>query len=382
MANSSPRIWIELDPTKRVNRSYFSSISYEVTKLWFGMAVALCGCVDTPFSTVSALPLRIVLQTAEHAGVDVNAVLAEAGVNPEHLMGFAPRLTYVEVAAVCAALEVHAKGIPLAILAVDQLGEGAFGVIESVGYVCGTLRNAAHLLSKLVRIVGDGLGFELRDNGRTATFIHVPHPGHPIPPVLAELTMLAIGRISRRLSERELRATQIRFTHARSPHASQLEAFFGAPVVFGASEIALEFPAIYLDLPLHRQHGSVEDLEARVRAFLSVLPTEEGLLSRLRAWVAQRLQEEPSLSDAARELGLGPRTLQRRLRDFGTSFQSELDSLRRQIGKQRVLVTPSVGELAASLGFRDASAFTRAFRRWTGESPRDFRARTQLAKSA
>jgi AraC-like DNA-binding protein len=189
--------------------------------------------------------------------------------------------------------------------------------------------------------------------------------------------IVAIGQISRRLSGRELRATQTRFTHARPAHAAQLEALFGAPAVFGASEIALEFPAIYLDLPLLAQEGSIEEIEARARACVDMLPAEEGLLSRLRAWVALRLQEEPSLADAARDLGLGPRTLQRRLRDFGTSFQNELDVLRRQIGRERVLVSPSVGQLAASLGFRDASAFTRAFRRWTGESPRDFRARLQ-----
>ena len=71
--------------------------------------------------------------------------------------------------------------------------------VESIGLPCRSLRQAAWLTTKLARIIGDGVGFALREEGRESSFIHQPHPGHPIPPVLAELTMLAVGQIARRL---------------------------------------------------------------------------------------------------------------------------------------------------------------------------------------
>lgn len=328
------------------------------------------------FSTVSARPLHVILEAAARAGVDVDAVLAEAALEPARLEGLSARLTYVEVAAGCSALDARAKHLPLALLALAHLEEGALGMVESLAFACDSLRSTARLMSQLARLVGDGIGFELRDEGRESSFIHVPHPGHPIPPVLAELAMVITVCVARRLMGRELRTTEVRFTHSRPSYASELEAFFGATVTFGASEIAVRFPSIYLDLPLRGHDAITAGLEARARAFMQVLPTEEGLRSRLRAWMAPRLEKEaPELTCAAQDLGLNSRTLQRRLRGFGTSFQHEIDALRRQIVEHGALLAPSVGALASSVGFRDVSAFSRAFRRWTGESPRGFRAR-------
>jgi AraC-like DNA-binding protein len=82
-----------------------------------------------------------------------------------------------------------------------------------------------------------------------------------------------------------------------------------------------------------------------------------------------------SRAEVARRLGLRPRTLVRRLQQSGTTFQALLDDTRSQIAKQLLHDTRSpVSRIAASLGYRDPTVFTRAFRRWTGLTPREFRA--------
>jgi AraC-like DNA-binding protein len=84
---------------------------------------------------------------------------------------------------------------------------------------------------------------------------------------------------------------------------------------------------------------------------------------------------EPSLAAVARHLGASPRTVQRRLRRAGTRFEAVLDPLRRELAL-RHLADEAVGidEVAARVGFSEPSAFYRAFRRWTGTSPRAYRA--------
>ena len=102
-------------------------------------------------------------------------------------------------------------------------------------------------------------------------------------------------------------------------------------------------------------------------------------LQGLPGLVRQRLRESlgrrlPSIQEMARRLRLSPRTLQRRLSEEGTSFQQQLDAVREELA--RVYVQESklpLGEVAYLLGYSELSTFLRAFRRWTGKTPSQFR---------
>jgi AraC-like DNA-binding protein len=81
-----------------------------------------------------------------------------------------------------------------------------------------------------------------------------------------------------------------------------------------------------------------------------------------------------ALQLAARQLGMTVRTLQRRLRDEGTSFHAVLDDVRRDVALTQMRARrQSIDELAFILGFEKSSSFHRAFKRWTGQTPGEFR---------
>jgi AraC-like DNA-binding protein len=113
-------------------------------------------------------------------------------------------------------------------------------------------------------------------------------------------------------------------------------------------------------------------VDAQLRAMeLAKVPIADPLQLKLRALLALRLADAPTISAAARELRFAPRTLQRYLGDRGSSWSHELDEARRE--RALVLLEDPVrktADIATELGFRDASAFFRAFRRWTGTTPR------------
>ena len=98
--------------------------------------------------------------------------------------------------------------------------------------------------------------------------------------------------------------------------------------------------------------------------------------ARVRELLAAQIREgEPEQAQLARSLGMSERTLQRRLRDEGLAFAALVDKVRTELA-ELYLSDPklAVFEVAFLLGYSEPSAFNRAFRRWTGQSPSQFRA--------
>jgi len=101
----------------------------------------------------------------------------------------------------------------------------------------------------------------------------------------------------------------------------------------------------------------------------------DSLVNRVRHEVSKVLGDGlPTLSTIASKLGIGPRTLQRRLSATGHSFQGIVDMARKGVAQQLLRETQySLAEIALQTGFSEQSGFTRAFKRWAGQTPRSYR---------
>src|SRR5262249_54999294 len=99
------------------------------------------------------------------------------------------------------------------------------------------------------------------------------------------------------------------------------------------------------------------------------------VVDRVRVALGERLASDPSPSEIAAALGMSARSLQRRLQEPGTTYAPLFDETRRGLACRHLRDEGySVTEIAFILGFDDASSFARAFRRWTGRSPSEYRA--------
>lgn len=158
--------------------------------------------------------------------------------------------------------------------------------------------------------------------------------------------------------------------------AKAYEAFFGCPVAWNDSHVRVRFPLQHLGLPMPRRDPTLRELlDRQARALLRVLPEGTGAGSGSDRQLQQVLLKlladgEPTLGRAARAMHMSPRTLQRRLARHRLSWQQWLDRSREQLARQ-YLADPSLTltDIALLLGFSEQSAFTRAYRRWTGNSP-------------
>lgn len=168
---------------------------------------------------------------------------------------------------------------------------------------------------------------------------------------------------------------EVRFTHREPPaeHRHRHAEAFGAPVAFRADVDALVFLDGALQCPMNTSAPPVaSSVDAELRALeAAAAPFLDPLQLKIRAAILRGLGSGVSLASVARDLKLAPRTLQRAIADRGTSWSHELDEVRRARALELLDdADHKTASIAAELGFRDASAFFRAFRRWTGTTPR------------
>jgi AraC-like DNA-binding protein len=165
------------------------------------------------------------------------------------------------------------------------------------------------------------------------------------------------------------------FRHPRPDYATQLEAVFGCPVLYEQRYDAIVGSTERLDDPLPRADSALcALLEEHAAGLLARVPQPAGFTDRVCERISILLPRgRASAEQVAGELGISPRTVRRRLADAQTSYQQLLDEVRFALAR-RALGEPgvSVNEVAFLLGFSDASAFHKAFRRWTGQSPGDY----------
>lgn len=152
----------------------------------------------------------------------------------------------------------------------------------------------------------------------------------------------------------------------RAPHREVL----GAPVVGGAAANSMSFEAAHLDTRLPGGGGARTLSESMCADLVSRRRARAGLAQEVRVVIAQQLGQGASMTAVAAALGVGERSLRRRLRAEGTSFQALLDEVRETLALQ-LLDTGllSVEDIALRLGYAEASTFIVAFRRWRGTTP-------------
>jgi AraC-like DNA-binding protein len=155
----------------------------------------------------------------------------------------------------------------------------------------------------------------------------------------------------------------------------QLEELLGTPVLCGTDRSYISFDSVVLDAPLpqadatthHSCLRSCDELTADLRRC-------HDIRRRVRRMVLNANGTVPTLSDVAGRLFLSTRTLRRRLEDAQTSYQEIVGEIRRDLALRYLTQTSlSTEAIAEILGYSDTANFRQAFKRWTGESPRQYR---------
>lgn len=242
-----------------------------------------------------------------------------------------------------------------------------------------TVRDAMTCASQNLHAHNPAVAFAVSEGRRRSeTRLHLK-PVVPIGPEWAQTAEHGLGlgwRVLRLLSDGKCQLLGVDFPHDPVAPIDVYEARFDAPLNFGSDHLGVTIRSADLNLPISGYH---DDLRAAALHYLdtSSLPAEAPLVAQVHHVIEKLLGTGAcSYRDVASALSMNPRTLQRRLREEGTTFEEIKDEVRRDLAR-RYLAQPAVPltQVSALLDYSEQSALGRSCRRWFHTTPKALRSR-------
>jgi AraC-like DNA-binding protein len=324
-----------------------------------------------PAATIRALSAGLVA-----LGYAREELLGHAGLLPNELerpFAVVPDTAFGQIWAAAFAAD-PSPDLPVRVGLVTPMG--AFGLLDHLIASARTVGEGLYTLQLFFRLAAATirLTIEHQDGDSVGIVNDPPAPGDPISD--AWTLALIVGRMC---AVADVKIALVDLTLPQGDPA-RFEEHFGAPVRLGRSLSRLYLgdgvwrqPLRTTDTPLHATLRSLAE-QAEIRAFIV-----DPLGDVLRKTIADGMPNgEVAVTELAERVGMPLRTLQRRLADERLTFRQLLDSSRQQRAQELLQEGRlAIAEIAYELGYGEQSAFTRAFKRWTGQTPRAWAAQMQ-----
>lgn len=332
----------------------------------------------------ASLPAALI-EFASSRGVPRDELLRAAGLAPEALAAPDELVPYASLFSLWELLLQRCPGEPLGLEYARRIPVSVVGIVGHVLRHSETLRQGVAAYGRFCRLMDPYLLITVEARGEVAHLAleHDPRVLAMAEPI--ELMIAALARFIALYLGGAARPIEAMFRHPRRHPPSLYEEALGAPARFEAGATGLVYDARVLDAPVVGADPLVRDylirhaehlLSARAApSSAAPLASAAPLDARVRARIDERLDRGDVVQEAiARSLGMSTRSLQRALKDLGTSFTAQLDEVRRRkaldLVRRRDL---ALQEIAFLLGYGEPRNFYRSFRRWTGTTPGEYR---------
>jgi AraC-like DNA-binding protein len=326
--------------------------------------------------TVAIGWVRAIIAAAEHDGVGERTLLATAGIDTLAADPLA-RIPLDAVVNLWRAATELTGNTAFGLRMGSAIEPTSFNVVAYTLVSCNSLREAIGNLQRFQRLVSDGGRMQLVEQNELAWLVYHPMQATlPFSPFQVEAVLACGVRLGQWIMGPGFAPKRVCLAHgAISPMQAYRESL-GCEPEFHSAFSGIGLPLSSLDTLLPARNPEICRLhEGLARRQLSSLESSASFRERVAAVLQQLLAQRMAHKESVAALmGMSPRTLQQRLTDEGSSFADLLDEVRHKLAL-RYLADPmlSLGQIAVLLNFSDASAFYRAFKRWTGRVPGDYR---------
>jgi AraC-like DNA-binding protein/transcriptional regulator with XRE-family HTH domain len=320
---------------------------------------------------------RLAAGRVREAGIKLEPLLSGVGLtidqinDPEHRITVRDQIAFLEAAA--EALNDNFLGVKLA----EEFDLRDLGLLYYVMASSETLGDALRRASRYSRITNEAIVFEYREvHEPTLRLTYSGIPRHTDRQQI-EFCLVAMVRISRALSNRQVMPTRVSMSHVRSKGISRFARFLGKEIEFGSNVDEIRFPAGSADWALAGADPRLNKI--LLKTCEESLSRRKSKLGALRTTVENTIAPllphgQAHVDVIARKLGMSERTLLRRLSEEDTTFIDILQQLKTGLAIRYLEEDGMpISRIAWLLGFEETSSFSHAFRRWTGKSPREFR---------
>jgi AraC-like DNA-binding protein len=316
--------------------------------------------------TIAAIP-----KVLEHLGYDPEAFLAELGVDkslfddPDNVIPYALRSQLIHQCA-------HKTSCQHFGLLIGQYtGASSFGLVGFLMLQSPDVATALRALVRYAHLHVRGAAIYLEEDG-DSTFLgySIYQPQIQAREQIEDGAVAIACNILRGLCGPEWIPTEIYFAHRKPADVRPYQQFFKTRLNFNAERNGVLFPSSWMEQPVL---SADPDLRRLLQKQVDQLESRYGddFAEQVRRVLHSALLTQHATADEVAALfSIHPRTLNRRLKAYGTGFQELVDQSRFEIAQQ-LLENSSLDviQIAAALDYADASAFTRAFRRWSGTTP-------------
>lgn len=327
-----------------------------------------------PPVTIPITFVRGMLLGAKGRGVPYDTLLRDAGIAPGLLEQAGARVTVDQYVDLFQLLIEHLEDDFLGFLS-RPLKHGSFALIARSGISASNLELALRRIVRTFWLLQDDVELRLvRQDSLAGLSIRFCNPSADPPDFLHELILRVFWRLLAWLAGGKLPVARFDFAFERPPYADSYSKIFPAPLRFGCQESSFWFDATSLLAPVRRDETALRSFLAAAQVNIIAPRRRDDVTSaRVRSHLQNTQPAWPDLVTTAKALHMSAPTLQRRLAGEGSTFQSLKDELRRDCAIVRLNTSSvSLAALAYDLGFADSSTFQRAFKSWTGSTPRSY----------
>jgi AraC-like DNA-binding protein len=308
--------------------------------------------------------------------VDTDAFLHSLGIDPQTVKSpdaYIPIETYLLIQDEAA----HYVNDPYFGLHMGEFAEaGSWSILGYMMMNCKTLGEAFEKSTRYSRIIGNLIegDVHLKFNKIKVTLFTPPHA-----PKMSrhcfEATISSSVRLMRTLTGVKLSPLEVTFIYPEPESAAEYERIFCCPVSFGHKENSFTIDMGIIHTPILLPNpGLLQYFENYAQDFLAGLDRNKEHTRAVTKIILSRMDDEAlSIEKVAREMAVSVRTLQNRLKEEGVVFSDLLMDTRKKLANKYLQENYTVEQITYLLGFSEPSVFRKAFKKWAGVTPREFR---------
>ena len=238
-----------------------------------------------------------------------------------------------------------------------------------------SLRTAFERLIRYLKVITEGMEYSIEEEDNLYAVIHRFNKGVTDTPAMVDVNLAILTNLCRINYDKTLNPVSISFTHSEPEDAGEYFSFFRCPVIFNAPDNRITFTQEVVNKRLLSENPLLAQLNDQV--MIKYLAQLEGnnIIERVKTTIIDQLPSgHVTDSTVSEALYITKRTFHRRLQEQKTTFRIILNGLRQELADQYIQDSSlTLNEISFLLGFSEISSFSRAFKRWTGVSPRSYR---------
>lgn len=327
--------------------------------------------------------VNTVLAEAERHGLTRPQLLIHAGLQVDQLNN--DRWPIDDITRLWRAAADLTQDTGFGLKAGSLVGPASFNVVSFILQSSPTLREAIALAQQFQRLISDGGRFQVLAGEQKSWVIYHPQQGDlAFSPHQIEAVLAAVVCFSRWVSEQAVVPQRVQFSHDQLGPMEGYQTVFQTTVEFNQAFSGLYIDNSLLDHPLPQADTQLAAMHREyATARLEALSRAPDFLVQVRQWLGSNLLHGvPERSMAAQQFGLTDRAFARRLQGQGLSYSDLVDTVRKESACVAVANTErAFTDIAQGLGFSEASAFNRAFKRWCGYTPGEWRLASGVPES-